>query len=256
MRLLKLLSGSFFFFFLSAPPAFASDLEIGRLRVSLWPEYDDPGILVIYDGRFVDDGSFPVKTTFYLPEGAVISDACSLSPRGQHFCQLFRQVKEGDSERVDLKLPYPNFYLSFHLPPQWEKGGERKWTHAVRVNHKVKKLEIDLQPPLRAEGFAVSPEAAEIEELKDFTHFRYTFNGQPPGTRIPFEISYKKGDDRPSVDIKYSRMSGPGSGTAKTAPHEERGRFMTALYLLAGMGLALAAVLAWLLMGRKGGSDG
>lgn len=74
-------------------PVYASDLSIGRMRVSIWPEYDDPGILAIYDGRFKDDTSFPAEAVFYIPEGASISDACSLSPKGQHFCQLFSQKK-------------------------------------------------------------------------------------------------------------------------------------------------------------------
>ncbi len=249
---LKLLFRCLFLFALFANSAFASTLEIGRMRVAIWPEHDDPGILVIYDGRFVDKGSFPAKTTFMLPKGAVISDACSLSPRGQHFCQLFKQESVGDSEKVDLKLPYPNFYLSFHLPSQWEKGAERKWTHTVRVSHAVKKLEIDLQEPLRTEGFSVTPKAEEVEVVKDFTHHRYSFADQRPGARLPLEISYKKRDDRPSVDIKYSRMSESGGVKAKIAPHEERGRFMIALYALAGMGLLLVAGLLWVLLAKKG----
>ena len=37
----------------------ASTPQIGRMRVAIWPEFDDPGALVIYDGRFIDDSSFP-----------------------------------------------------------------------------------------------------------------------------------------------------------------------------------------------------
>ena len=29
-------------------------LSIGRMKIAIWPEYDDPGVLVIYDGRFAD----------------------------------------------------------------------------------------------------------------------------------------------------------------------------------------------------------
>jgi len=60
----------------------ASDLSIGRMRASIWSEYDAPGVLVIYDGRFKDDTSFPAEAVFYIPKGASISDACSLSPKG------------------------------------------------------------------------------------------------------------------------------------------------------------------------------
>ena len=92
-----------------------SELSIGRMRVALWPEYDDAAVLVIYDGRFRDENSFPAETTFILPKDSVISDACSLSPKGQHFCQLYKQKTVGDADEMRLKLPYPNFYLSFHV---------------------------------------------------------------------------------------------------------------------------------------------
>lgn len=94
----------------------SQDLSIGRMRVSIWPEHDDPSLLVIYDGRFEDVSSYPVTTSFLVPAGSVISDACSLSHEGQHFCQLYKTRNQGEFDEVSLTLPYPNFYLSFHTP--------------------------------------------------------------------------------------------------------------------------------------------
>ena len=37
---------------LSGEQIWASDLSIERMRAAIWSEYDNPGILVIYDGRF------------------------------------------------------------------------------------------------------------------------------------------------------------------------------------------------------------
>src|SRR3989337_2518095 len=100
-------------------------LSIGRMKVSIMPEYDDPSVLAIYDGRFEEVSSYPIKTSFLIPKGSVISDACSLSHAGQHFCQLYKTVNRGEHDEVSLLLPYPNFYLSFHTPRFGVKG-ERK----------------------------------------------------------------------------------------------------------------------------------
>lgn len=194
--------------FLFMGQSFAATPEIGRMRVAIWPEFDDPGILVIYDGRFVDDGSFPLETTFLIPKGAVISDACSLSPKGQHFCQLFTQQNAGDMDEIKLKLPYPNFYLSFRIKPFKIDTPLRKFTYTVRTSHPVSKLEVDIQKPLRAEEFTVKPDSREREELKGFEHYRYLFKDRKEGEVFPFEIGYKKEDNRPSVSIKYSPMKG------------------------------------------------
>lgn len=194
--------------FLFVNEAAASDIQIGRMRVAIWPEFDDPGVLVIYDGRFVDDGSFPIETTFLIPRGAVVSDACSLSPKGQHFCQLFTQKNAGDMDEVSLKIPYPNFYLSFHIKSFKGDDPLRSLNYTIKTSHPVSKLEVDIQKPLRAEGFTITPATEEREELKGFEHFRYIFKDREAGEVFPFEITYKKEDNRPSVNIKYSPMKG------------------------------------------------
>ena len=63
----------------------AQDLTIGRMRVAIWPEYDDRSVLAIYDGKLDNASRFPLKTSFLVPKGSVINDACSLSFEGQHF---------------------------------------------------------------------------------------------------------------------------------------------------------------------------
>lgn len=233
--------------FLSANQILASDLSIGRMRAVVWPEYDDPGILVIYDGRFKDEGLFPAETTFIIPKGSVISDACSLSPKGQHFCQLYRQRTVGDKDEVRLKLPYPNFYLSFHVNPFKGTGAEKNFSYSVNVNHPTEKLEVDIQRPLRAEGFKITPQSSDISEKKGFEHYGYTLENVPKGKVIDFKVEYVKKDNQPSVDIKYSPMAG-----SKTwgSPYETP-RVSIILYAAGVLGLLLVIGMLWLVFKRK-----
>ncbi len=60
----------------------AQDLTIGRMRVAIWPEYDDRSVLAIYDGKLDNASRYPLKTSFLVPKGSVINDACSLSFEG------------------------------------------------------------------------------------------------------------------------------------------------------------------------------
>lgn len=242
-------------------PIFASDLSIGRMRVALWPEYDDAAVLVIYDGRFRDENSFPAETTFILPKDSVISDACSLSPKGQHFCQLYKQKTVGDVDEVRLKLPYPNFYLSFHVnfpSPQspLSKGvrgvvgqeGQKIFNYLINANHNIEKLEVDIQRPLRAEGFKITPQSSNISEKKGFEHYGYVFENVPKGKALDFKIEYIKKDRLPSVDIKYSPMTGPKTWDS---PYETPRRKSVILYLAGAVGLLLVIGMLWLVFKRK-----
>lgn len=237
----------FMFFFIIQTPA--SDLAIGRMRAAIWPEYDDPSILVIYDGRFRDEGAFPAETIFFLPKGSVISDACSLSPKGQHFCQLYRQKTVGDKDEVRLKLPYPNFYLSFHINLfQYGHEGQKAFTYSINVNHNIGKLEIDIQRPLRADGFKILPQSSDISEKKGFEHYGYVLENVPKGKILDFKIEYVKKDNMPSVDIKYSPMAGP---KIFDSAYENPRRMYIILYVVGALGFVLVIGLLWFVFKRK-----
>lgn len=235
----------------------SKDLSIGRMKVAVMPEYDDPSILAIYDGKFEDVSSYPIKTSFLVPKGSVISDACSLSHEGQHFCQLYRTVNKGEHDEVSLLLPYPNFYLSFHTPRLDTKVERKEFDYLIKANHPIKTMEVDIQQPLRSTSFNISPPgsavAAEtsgtISVIKGFNHFVYKFEGVSKGQESAFKINYIKSDPNPSVDIKYTSMKNPQT---QSTPYESLRNIKTVIYLLFGTGILLIVVVgAWYFRSRK-----
>jgi len=233
------------------------DLFIGRMRVAVMPEYDEPSVLAIYDGKFEDVSSYPIKTSFLIPKGSVISDACSLSHEGQHFCQLYKTVNRGELDEVSLLLPYPNFYLSFHTPRLDVKGEKKEFDYLIKANHPVKTMEVDILQPLRSTAFNVSaPGSAVVSEksdaisvLKGFNHFIYKLEGISKGQENVFKINYIKSDPNPSVDIKYTSMQSPQT---QSTPYEAQRNIKTMIYILFGAGaLCIMAVAAWLFRSRK-----
>ncbi|NIR17232.1 MAG: hypothetical protein GWN86_26280 [Desulfobacterales bacterium] len=245
----KVLAVSAFILFSIGDSRGGEGLSIGRMRIAIWPEYDDPGVLAIYDGRFAESSRFPLRTSFLIPKGAVISDACSLSPKGQHFCQLYETANKGEFDEVTLYLPFPNFYLSFHTPSLKAEGKKRAIDYRIRTNHEIEKLEVDIQEPLRSTKFKVSPASDVISNAKGFNHYEYTFNGVPEGAYKVFRIGYIKEDRLPSVDIKYSRMSGD---RVWGSPYDAQKRAMSVIYILLATGaVALAGTIIWILRSRR-----
>ena len=232
-------------------------LSIGRMKVSVMPEYDDPSVLAIYDGRFEEASSYPIKTSFLIPKGSVISDACSLSHEGQHFCQLYKTINKGMYDEVSLLLPYPNFYLSFHTPQLDIKNEKKEIDYRIKANHPIKTMEVDLQQPLRSTAFNISPpESAAVSEkngsisiIKGFNHFTYRFKDIAKDQESVFKISYTKSDLKPSVDIKYTSMK--ESQTPGTS-YENLRNIKRVIYILFGTGaFGIMVVAAWYLRSRK-----
>lgn len=233
------------------------DLSIGRMKVAIMPEYDDPSVLAIYDGKFEEASSYPIKTSFLIPKGSVISDACSLSHEGQHFCQLYKTVNKGELDEVSLLLPYPNFYLSFHTPRFDVKNEKKEFDYLIKTNHPVKIMEVDIQQPLRSASFNISPPSSAvlaeksdtISVIKGFNHFAYKLEDVSKGQESVFKINYIKSDPNPSVDIKYTSMKSPRT---QSAPYETQRNIKTVIYLAFGIGaLGILAVAAWFFRSRK-----
>lgn len=226
------------------------DLSIGRMRVSIWPEHDDPGVLVIYDGRFADESQFPTKTSFFIPKDAVISDVCSLSPEGQHYCQLYEVVK-GDEERdmAVMSLPFSNFYLSFHTSALDVTSEKRDVEYSILANHPIENVEVDIQQPLRSSEFSITPAGGEQSEKKEFNHFNYELKNIAKGEERSFKISYVKTDTKPSVDIKYGTMAG---NRVWGSPYDRQRNAKTLIYVIFGTGIAVAVGgLTWLILLRR-----
>lgn len=229
------------------------------MKVSIMPEYDDTGVLVIYDGRFEEASSYPIRTSFLMPKGSVISDACSLSHEGRHFCQLYKTVNRGKYDEVSLLLPYPNYYLSFHTPRLDTRVERREIQYPIKSNHRVRKMEVDIQQPLRSSAFGVAPpQDATVPEkggstsvIDGFNHRVYRLEDVGVNQEVTFSISYLKSDPKPSVDIKYTSMREPQ--TPQTS-YEDQRRIKTALYLLFATGaLGIMALLAWYLRSKRAG---
>ncbi|HWR21516.1 MAG TPA: hypothetical protein VN444_06625 [Verrucomicrobiae bacterium] len=237
----------------------SQELTIGRMKVSVMPEYDDPSVLVIYDGRFADASRYPIKTSFLIPKGSVISDACSLSHEGQHFCQLYKTANRGNYDEVSLILPYPNFYLSFHTPRLDTRVETKSIDYRVKANNAVRTLEVEIQQPLRSAAFKVVPptgattlqDNGSVSLIRGFNHVAYKLDGVAAHQEHGFLISYTKSDPNPSVDIKYT-SNAMREPQGSTTSYESQRNIKTVIYVLFGTGvLGLFAILAWYLRSRK-----
>ena len=187
-------------------------LKIGRMKVTIMPEYDSQSVLVVQEGKFADRTMFPKHVTFSIPQGVdKLTDACSLSPGGQHFCQLY-DIAKGDARNfVKIGLPYSDFFIDYKYSPfPIKENSKREFTFSVFTYYDIETLEVDIQRPYRVKDFTITPSSEETYTKKDFEYTKYTFNDVKAEEEKVFNISYFKEDTRPSVDIKYESMSTQG----------------------------------------------
>lgn len=227
------------------PPA-GENIAIGSMKVSIMPEYDSTSVLVINEGKFLNREAFPREVLFLIPLGVTkLQDVCSLSPGGQHFCQLFDITPGVGKNLLKVKLPYSDFFIDFQYAPFKAKpNSERNFTYTVEADYDIKNLAVVIQRPYRAERFAIDPAGGKEFEKEGYQNYRHEFKDVKKGERRTFRISYFKADDKPSVDAKYTAMSDNRIFRGYTAP------------IILGAGVAGVAALLFLRRRKSAKQDG
>ena len=131
---------------IASPVIAASDkpLTIKTMKLSVWPEYDDPRVLVIYQGEFADSSAFPTPVKFPVPIGSEINQVCAIKqPGDEHLCQLYDTTTEQDNLEISYTLPIPTYFLEYY----WDgiKGQpDKSFTYKYVSPYTIDRLKLRL----------------------------------------------------------------------------------------------------------------
>ncbi len=214
-----------------------------RMKVSVWPEYDEPRVLVIYEGEFADASPFPRRVSFRLPAGAEVSQVCALRPSGEHLCQLYELATDADGVTLTYELPIPTFFLEFYYHPI-DGAGERSLNYEFTPLSAVESLQLEVQQPARATNFRLDPPTTlRQSDGAGLTYFLYNYEKVEAGKPIKVGISYAKSDAKPSTEKKQPSASA-GAGTTS-------GGFATSWVIIAAGMVAVGGVVGYSLLSRR-----
>lgn len=206
-------------------------LSIQQASLRLWPEYDDPGLLVIFAGAFTNTVSFPQKVAFPLPAGARGIQATAQDDAGG----LLSQPWDSSGGKLTYTLPTPSFQVEYYVdrPPA---GNQRELSYAFEVPYPIESLVVSVQQPARSTGFSLSPAPESSSQESDgFTYSRFSRQHLQAGDRIAFTIRYSKPDQAPSVTA--APASSAQSDDQVTAASSARSTPPWLPYVLIGLGV-------------------
>lgn len=226
------------------------DKIIRDATLQLWPEYDDPGLLVIYSGTFTDTVTFPQEIAFPLPENARGIQATARETDGRLITQQWRVV----DGRLVYTLPGPGFHIEYYLdrPPS---GDERDISHAFETPYGIDSLDIRVQKPARATEFSLTPPPdSSIVGDDGLTYAIVRKSNLKPGDKLDLTLRYTKPDQGLTSAPSAAAQTAPTPQPETAQASGERSGFGSWLpYLLIGVGLlALIAAAVYWLTRRRG----
>lgn len=179
------------------------------MNVDIWPEFDDPRVLVIYDGMLAAGTETPVEFSFVVPADAQVHMAGGIAPDGGHLHADFdTRLREDGLMEVSYTLQVPHAYMEFYYD-SFTGADERRFTYPVVSRFDIDSLVVRVQEPLRAEGFELDPAAEDIvQDDRGLSYGVLRFAARASGTVTPVTVSYRKSDRQPSVAPGQAPTSG------------------------------------------------
>jgi len=258
LKLLFLISLlAFFLPRLSSPAQAQGPVELSGLTIQLWPEYDDPRLLVIIDGRLAVPGS---EIRLPLPAEAELNAVASADDSGRLLQNDWTEEESADGGRLLVMTPKnPIFRVEYYttLPVDGDRRTVQFELPAGFITSAQGTLEVLLPPG--SEDIQLTPPVDESDATEGNAHIFQRDLGAIQEQPITQEVSYANpGGVLTASQPPAAPSPQPSATQAPAAPDKSAAKtslnpWIILLVIAAALLIIGGAVGLWLT--REGGED-
>jgi hypothetical protein len=213
-------------------------VTMDTLTVQLWPEYDQPKVLVIYDFKVSADTALPAQVTVRIPAGAELLAVAYDQNGGLLNADYQGPTRDGDWDVLTLTVASQTVYHVEYYYPFEKNGAARRFVYLWPGDYAVKEFRVKLQEPAGATNVQTDPVLPAIAPESDGLIYHSTLiNDLGVGEQFTLKVNYDKPDDSLSASALDVRPTGnlDSNTTGRTA-------LTTYLpWILGGLGFVLLA---------------
>ena len=183
------------------PAAAQEEVTLETLTVQLWPEFDQPAMLVIYDFTLPGDISLPVDLTLRIPEGATLI-AVAYAPSGGNLLNLpYQEPYEEDGwQVVTMTADTPAIYHIEYYASLTRKDAQREYRYLWPGDYAVKTFNVSVRPPVDTTEITTNPQMrSATTEGSALSLLEWETSDLTVGDELPIRITYTKSSDRLGV---------------------------------------------------------
>lgn len=249
MRRIAALLALLFLLVSPVPAGAQSPVAFESLSIELWPDFDQPSVLVLYDFVISAETSLPAQVNIRMPAGAQLFAVAREEPQGLMNVEHAPPVQEGNYSVVTFVVTDRLEYRVEFYIPYVRQGQQRTFLYTWPGDYPVQSLIMTLQEPRAAINIATEPEMTRRETRADGLFYR-SFSTQTVGAgeRVALKVTY----ENPSSELTAARPQ-PAASLEPSQP------LLSLLpWLLGGLGVALmvgGGVWYWL-SGRSASGTG
>ena len=225
----------------------ASPPVLSTWDTQVWPEYDQPSVLVITSGTLAEGTAFPQQIRLPIPANATIHAVAYPEASGNLLSLAWTSEPDAEGQTVVFDLDQPRFVVEYYAdilsPPS-----SRSFDLTLVAPYEAQQASLALRQPSRSSDLQTTPAmvAGGMDALGNPT-YTLEMGAQTAGQSTPLQVSYTKADAQPSVS----------SAPPATAVVEDTSSEAAWLPWVAGVAAAvLAGALTFYLVQRRRASAG
>lgn len=247
----------FSLFFAPSAQAQLPATTIETLILDMWPDYDDPSVLILMTGTLPLDTPLPATVTIPLAAGADINAVARITDDNQMLDDI---VFTAENDTLTLTTPDPRFRVEYYAPYQ-KIGNLHTFSFDWLSDISVEGVLAAIQQPIGATNMVVTPDNANVvsDTTDGFTY--YTF----PPAEIPagelFDITFNYEMPTSQLSIENLPSSPPAVTNTTNTPNTSTDASSSSTSILENINVAyvvgvigivlLAVVITWQVASRK-----
>lgn len=211
--------------------------SLDRVAVWIWPEYDRPEVLVIYNVSLSAQTSLPAEVNFRIPKTVGRPNAVAMKDVDGSLVNLsYSSADEGDWSILTFTSPVPDFQIEYYDATLKKEGSQRNYSYTWPGFFAVNDLTVQVQQPLGASQMQIVPRIGSGATGADgLTYYNADVGKVAAGTKFTYTISYQKSSDALSVS---SQPVSPAAPIDQNTPGRQTMQEVLP-WVIAGLGVLL-----------------
>ncbi|MDZ7844867.1 MAG: zinc ribbon domain-containing protein [Anaerolineales bacterium] len=171
-------------------------IHFNELVIELWPEYDQPDVLVIYRAFLASDVSLPAEITFQIPADAGQPHAVAVRDANNQLVTVqYQRVVRGEVAEVIFTATSREIQFEYYDQGLLVQDQEREFVYQWPGVHQVDAAVIQLQQPRGAEDLTTNPPLGNTFAGSDGLTYYYQDFEFERGEPLEITVHYQKQDD-------------------------------------------------------------
>ena len=212
------------------------ETKLSSVQVQMWPEYDQPSMLVIYDFSLPDSAQLPLSISLRFPKDANLVAVASQAADGSLLNTDYQgPTAEADWQVISVQIQAAAVYHVEYYEPLTRDGNVRSYSYLWPGDYAVDDFVISVRLPTDVTDVSSIPSMESSQGSDGTAYLRKDFGGLGAQQRLPLELTYTKTSETLTTSPQSLQPSEPLN--ASTPGRVVLGNYLP--YIVGVLGVAL-----------------